>query len=190
MASFGAEFYVVTLLMHDVHHYSALMAGVAFLPLAATAPLGSAVTGRLTRTFGALPTLVAGFAIGAAGVAPAAPDDERRAVRPHGAARPGGQRRRAGHRVHRGVRPGHLGAGRTAGRRLGADHHRPVLRGSVGLAVLVSVMGETPSGSLRPGGHRPAGRGGPRRGRRAPRRPPQALVSTRAAARHTSRRTA
>ncbi|CUW28134.1 MULTISPECIES: MFS transporter [Streptomyces] len=147
MASFGAEFYVVTLLMHDVHHYSALMAGVAFLPLAATAPLGSAVTGRLTRTFGALPTLVAGFAIGAAGVALLLPMT-------------------SGGPYALTVLPGLVvsgvgqGIAYTAAYGLGTsvlDEQQGVgsalittvqyFGGSVGLAVLVSVMGETPSGA-------------------------------------------
>lgn len=69
MGSAGAEFYVVTLMMDDVHHYSAAMAGVAFLPLAAAASLGSAPTSRLIRRVGAARMLAQGFAIGSLSLA-------------------------------------------------------------------------------------------------------------------------
>lgn len=68
MGSFGAEFYVVTLLMNETYHYSAVMAGLAFLPLAAAAPLGSAVTGLLSRATGTTRTLLLGFAVGSLGI--------------------------------------------------------------------------------------------------------------------------
>ncbi|MEU0554868.1 MFS transporter [Dactylosporangium sp. NPDC006015] len=69
MASVGAEFYVVTLLLQTSRGYSPLRAGLAFLPLAALVTVGSAVTGRAVRRFGSPAVLSAGFALAAAGLA-------------------------------------------------------------------------------------------------------------------------
>ncbi|MGI5238217.1 MFS transporter [Dactylosporangium sp. CA-139066] len=69
MASVGSEFYVVTLMLQDRDGYSPLRAGLAFVPLAAMVTLGSSLTGRLVRRFGAPRTLAGGFALAALGLA-------------------------------------------------------------------------------------------------------------------------
>ncbi|MEU6670233.1 MFS transporter [Streptomyces sp. NPDC046727] len=147
MASFGAEFYVVTLLMHDVHHYSALRAGVAFLPLAATAPLGSAVTGRLTRAFGGTRTLVAGFAVGALGIALLLPmtGDGPYALTVLPGLVISGVGQGIAYTAAYGLGTSVLDEQQGAGSALITTVQ--YFGGSVGLAVLVSVMGGTPSGA-------------------------------------------
>lgn len=69
MASVGAEFYLVTLLLQQVHGYAPLMAGLGFLPLAALVTIGNMVAGRLIPRFTSPRVLFAGFAISAAGLA-------------------------------------------------------------------------------------------------------------------------
>jgi MFS family permease len=61
MASAGSEFYVLTLLLQTVKHYSPLHAGLAFLPLAIMVTAGSAATGRAVRKISAPAALAAGF---------------------------------------------------------------------------------------------------------------------------------
>ncbi|MET7419579.1 MFS transporter [Dactylosporangium sp. NPDC005555] len=68
MASVGSEFYVVTLLLQSSRGYSPLLAGLAFLPLAALVTVGSAVTGRAVRRLGSPTVLSAGFALAALGL--------------------------------------------------------------------------------------------------------------------------
>ncbi len=68
MASFGAEFYLVTLYLQEVRAYSALAAGLAFLPLAGAIVVGNTVAGRLAGRM-ALQRLLAGaFTTGAGGL--------------------------------------------------------------------------------------------------------------------------
>ena len=103
MASVGSEFYVVTLLLQTSRGYPPLRAGLAFLPLAALVTLGSAVTGRAVRRFGAPAVLSAGFVLAALGLgwlAVASGGLLRRGAAP-GAA---GQRLRPRHDLHRDVR--------------------------------------------------------------------------------------
>ncbi|MFG3224051.1 MFS transporter [Kitasatospora sp. NPDC048194] len=69
MASFGAEFYLVTLYLQDVRDYSALAAGTAFLPLAATIVVGNTAAGRLAGRIPLRRLLAAAFLTGAAGLA-------------------------------------------------------------------------------------------------------------------------
>ncbi|WP_432991421.1 MFS transporter [Dactylosporangium sp. CA-233914] len=69
MASVGSEFYVVTLMLQDRDGYPPLRAALAFLPLAALVTVGSSVTDRLIRRFGAARTLGGGFAAAALGLA-------------------------------------------------------------------------------------------------------------------------
>ncbi|MGW0615411.1 MFS transporter [Streptomyces sp. NPDC002788] len=68
MGSFGAEFYLLTLLLQEDRGYTPFAAGLAFVPLAAAAPVGSAVTGRLIGRLGERHTLAIGFAGGGAGL--------------------------------------------------------------------------------------------------------------------------
>lgn len=68
MGSFGAEFYLLTLLLQEDKGYTPFAAGLAFVPLAAAAPVGSAVTGRLIGRLGERHTLAVGFAGGGAGL--------------------------------------------------------------------------------------------------------------------------
>ncbi|MEV6953742.1 MFS transporter [Streptomyces sp. NPDC051183] len=68
MASFGAEFYLLTLVLQEDKGYTPLAAGLAFIPLAAAAPVGSAVTGRLMGSLGERLTFAIGFGGGGAGL--------------------------------------------------------------------------------------------------------------------------
>src|SRR5262249_43243808 len=69
MASVGAEFYLVTLLLQTAKHYTPLQAGVAFLPLAMMVTIGSMAAGRATRRRSAFTVLGAGFTIATIGLA-------------------------------------------------------------------------------------------------------------------------
>lgn len=68
MASFGAEFYLVTLYLQDVRHYGALAAGIAFLPLAGAITVGNTVAGRLAGRYPLRRLLSIAFLTGAAGL--------------------------------------------------------------------------------------------------------------------------
>ncbi|MGH3408387.1 MAG: MFS transporter, partial [Streptosporangiaceae bacterium] len=68
MASVGSEFYVLTLLLQTVKHYSPLRAGLAFLPLAIMVTVGSAATGPVVRKTSAAAVLTAGFLIALVGL--------------------------------------------------------------------------------------------------------------------------
>ncbi|MFJ8448872.1 MFS transporter [[Kitasatospora] papulosa] len=68
MGSFGAEFYLLTLLLQEDKGYTPFAAGLAFVPLAAAAPVGSAVTGRLIGRLGERHTVALGFAGGGVGL--------------------------------------------------------------------------------------------------------------------------
>ncbi|WP_225834607.1 MFS transporter [Streptomyces sp. NK08204] len=68
MASFGAEFYLVTLYLQKVRDYSAFAAGMAFLPLAGTITVGNTVAGRLAGRMPLERLLSAAFVTGAAGL--------------------------------------------------------------------------------------------------------------------------
>lgn len=69
MASVGAEFYLVTLLLQQAHGFAPLTAGLGFLPLAALVTVGNIVAGRFIPRFTSARLLLAGFAISAAGLA-------------------------------------------------------------------------------------------------------------------------
>jgi MFS family permease len=68
MASFGAEFYLVTLYLQDVRAYSALAAGMAFLPLAGAIVVGNTVAGRLASSMPLRRLLSTAFLTGAVGL--------------------------------------------------------------------------------------------------------------------------
>jgi MFS family permease len=70
MASVGSEFYLLTLLLQTLWHYSPLRAGLAFLPLAVMVTAGSLAAGRVDplRSRPRL-ALAAGFLIALAGLA-------------------------------------------------------------------------------------------------------------------------
>lgn len=63
MTSAGSEFYVLTLLLQTMKHYSPLRAGLAFLPLAIMVTAGSTATGRAVRRSSPSVALAAGFLI-------------------------------------------------------------------------------------------------------------------------------
>ncbi|MEV5825180.1 MFS transporter [Spirillospora sp. NPDC052242] len=67
MGTFGALPYFLTVLFQDVHGFSALEAGLAFLVPSAAIASGTQLGARMVGRFGARRTLVAGFALGAAG---------------------------------------------------------------------------------------------------------------------------
>lgn len=68
MASVGTEFFLVTLFLQDQRNYSALAAGIAFLPLAAMVTVGNIAAGKLIAARSAKYTLALGFSIAAAGL--------------------------------------------------------------------------------------------------------------------------
>jgi EmrB/QacA subfamily drug resistance transporter len=68
MASVGSEFYVLTLLLQTVKHYSPLQTGLAFLPLAIMVTAGSAAAGHAVRRVSPACVLTAGFLVAAAGL--------------------------------------------------------------------------------------------------------------------------
>jgi MFS family permease len=68
MASFGAEFYLVTLYLQEVRDYSALAAGMAFLPLAGAITVGNTVAGRVAGRLPLRRLLSTAFLTGAAGL--------------------------------------------------------------------------------------------------------------------------
>ncbi|MCL2582382.1 MAG: MFS transporter [Streptosporangiales bacterium] len=69
MASAGSEFYVLTLLLQTMRHYSPLRAGLAFLPLAVMVTVGSTAAGRAVRNLAPHAVLTAGFGVTLAGLA-------------------------------------------------------------------------------------------------------------------------
>lgn len=68
MASVGAEFYVVTLVLQHKLHFNPLEAGLGFLPLAAMIVVGNMVAGRLASRLGGPRVLVAAFTVDAIGL--------------------------------------------------------------------------------------------------------------------------
>jgi MFS family permease len=68
MASVGSEFYLLTLLLQTVRHYTPLRAGLAFLPLAAMVTVGSVAAARAARWLRPGTVLTAGFVIALAGL--------------------------------------------------------------------------------------------------------------------------
>src|SRR5581483_11088796 len=64
-----STFFLGTLYLEHVRHYSALQTGVAFLPWTITvAVLSQGITARLVRRFGSLPVLTVGMAIAIVGL--------------------------------------------------------------------------------------------------------------------------
>jgi MFS family permease len=68
MASVGAEFYLLTLLLQSAKGYDALQAGLAFVPLAVLVTAGNAAAGRAVRTLAPATVLAGGFAAATAGL--------------------------------------------------------------------------------------------------------------------------
>src|SRR5437763_4558644 len=68
MASFGLQFFFLTLYLQSLLHETPLIAGMSFLPLAALVVLGNRVGGRLATRYGAARLLPAGMSIGALGL--------------------------------------------------------------------------------------------------------------------------
>jgi MFS family permease len=68
MASVGAEFYLLTLLLQSAKGYDALQAGLAFVPLAVLVTAGNAAAGRAVRTYAPATVLAGGFAAATAGL--------------------------------------------------------------------------------------------------------------------------
>jgi EmrB/QacA subfamily drug resistance transporter len=68
MASFGTQFFFLTMYLQSVLHETPVMAGVDFLPLAAMIVVGNTVAGRLVARVGVGRLLPAGLAIGAVGL--------------------------------------------------------------------------------------------------------------------------
>jgi MFS family permease len=68
MTSAGSEFYLITLLMQSARGYSALAAGLGFVPLAAAITGGNALAGRAMRTTPATTVLWMSFLVLALGL--------------------------------------------------------------------------------------------------------------------------
>lgn len=64
MATFGTLLYFLTVYFQDVHEYSALRTGMAFLPPMAAGFTGSMLGGRLAARAGVRPTLLGSFVVG------------------------------------------------------------------------------------------------------------------------------
>ncbi len=69
MASVGAEFFLLTLLLQDFYGFDVLSVGLMFLPLSITIILGNIIAGRIIGRFSAANVLSFGFVLGAGGLA-------------------------------------------------------------------------------------------------------------------------
>lgn len=69
MGTFGAQYYFFTVYLQNVHHYSAMATGLAFLPSALTGMAGTKASEKLLGRVGTRATLVIGLLLGAAGMA-------------------------------------------------------------------------------------------------------------------------
>lgn len=69
MASVGAEFYVITLVLQNRYGYSPLRAGLGFLPLALCIVAGNMLAGRFITRVGSVRLLAVAFVLDAAGLA-------------------------------------------------------------------------------------------------------------------------
>ncbi|MGK5554283.1 MFS transporter, partial [Actinomadura kijaniata] len=67
MGTFGAQYYFFTVYLQNVHHYSALATGLAFLPSALMGLVGTRASERLLAAVGVRATIVTGLLLGAAG---------------------------------------------------------------------------------------------------------------------------
>ncbi|GAA4214145.1 MFS transporter [Actinocatenispora rupis] len=68
MASFGVEFYLVTLYLQDVRGYRPLAAGCAFLPLAGAIVVGNTLAGRYAGRWPLRRLLAVAYAVGGVGL--------------------------------------------------------------------------------------------------------------------------
>lgn len=68
MAGFYTMFFLVTLYMQEVLHYSAIHAGLCYLPVTMDAGVGAAVATNAIPKIGTRPLIAAGALLGAAGV--------------------------------------------------------------------------------------------------------------------------
>jgi DNA-binding transcriptional ArsR family regulator len=65
---FYGELFLLSLYLHDVRHFSPVLAGLALLPQPGIASLASAISGRHTARFGARPVMLVGLSVGALGL--------------------------------------------------------------------------------------------------------------------------
>lgn len=68
MAGFYTMFFLVTLYMQEVLHYSPIRAGLAYLPVTVGAAVGAGVATNAIPKIGTRPLIAAGALLGAAGV--------------------------------------------------------------------------------------------------------------------------
>jgi predicted MFS family arabinose efflux permease len=68
MAGFYTMFFLVTLYMEEVLHYSAIRAGLCYLPVTVGAGLGAGLATKAIPKIGTRPVIVTGALLGAAGV--------------------------------------------------------------------------------------------------------------------------
>lgn len=68
MGTFGAQYYFFTVYLQNVHGFSALQTGLAFLPSALMGMIGTKTSEKLLGRFGMRPTLLTGLLLGSAGM--------------------------------------------------------------------------------------------------------------------------
>ncbi|MER5476810.1 MFS transporter [Streptomyces sp. NPDC002734] len=68
MGTFGAQYYFFTVYLQNVHGYSALATGLAFIPSALVGMIATKLSERLLDKAGARTTIITGFLVGAAGM--------------------------------------------------------------------------------------------------------------------------
>ncbi|MEV5343492.1 MFS transporter [Streptomyces sp. NPDC052676] len=68
MGTFGAQYYFFTMYLQNVHHYTAMETGLAFLPSALTGMVGTKASEKLLGRIGTRATLTTGLLLGAAGM--------------------------------------------------------------------------------------------------------------------------
>ncbi|WP_433211770.1 MFS transporter [Microtetraspora malaysiensis] len=69
MGTFGAQYYFFTVYLQNVHAYSAMATGLAFLPAALTGMVGTKASEKMLGRVGIRPTIVTGMLLGSAGMA-------------------------------------------------------------------------------------------------------------------------
>jgi EmrB/QacA subfamily drug resistance transporter len=69
MGTFGAQYYFFTVYLQNVHGYSALATGLAFIPSALVGMVATKLSEKLLGKTGARTTIITGLLIGAAGMA-------------------------------------------------------------------------------------------------------------------------
>ena len=120
-----SQFFLLTLYMQQVLHYSALKTGVAYIALTVTIISFSAVAQAMATRFGIRRTLPVGLALSAGALISLRPASGGRALRHRPVAGVPAQRNRAGDGLRPDVdRRSHRRSASRRGGRIGLDHHQ------------------------------------------------------------------